>query len=137
MITTASRKHKIEITNSVQFRIDPNTNGLHLHLIDGNDTKTIYIRPEKTLEFAKKIIDVALTPMWGSVVVREGDRRLNDLVIYHTALEEFIFSLIDAKKNTLISVSIPRISVMYLGMRILEEIYNRQFLGEIHVGVEL
>lgn len=137
MITTASRKHKIEITNSVQFRIDPNTNGLHLHLIDGSSTKTVYIRPEKTLEFAKKIIDVALTPMWGSVVVREGDRRLNDLVIYHTALEEFIFSLIDAKKSTLISVSIPRISVMYLGMRILEEIYNRQFLGEIHVSVEL
>jgi len=137
MITTASRQNKTKIADTLQYRFDPNTGGLHLYLVpEGKLEKTLYIEPKRLLVFVVRIIDAALTHVKGQTVVREGDA-LNRLVIWHNSLETFNVILMDVNDEVLVELTLSRLAVMYFGMRLLQDMYNRNYLGKINVSVEL
>lgn len=137
IVTTASRQNKTKIADTLQYRFDPNTGGVHLYLVpEGKLEKTLYIEPERLLGFVGKIIATALTHVEGKTVVREGDA-LNRLVIWHNSLETFNVILMDVNNEVLVELTLSRLAVMYFGMRLLQDMYNRNYLGNINVSVEL
>jgi len=137
IVTTASRQNKTKIADTLQYRFDPNTGGVHLYLVpEGKLEKTLYIEPERLLGFVVKIIAAALAHVEGKTVVREGDA-LNRLVIWHNSLETFNVILMDVNNEVLVEVTLSRLAVMYFGMRLLQDMYNRNYLGNINVSVEL
>lgn len=137
IVTTASRQNKTKIADTLQYRFDPNTGGVHLYLVpEGKLEKTLYIEPERLLEFVGKIIAAALTHVEGKTVVREGDA-LNRLVIWHNSLETFNVILMDVNDEVLVELTLSRLAVMYFGMRLLQDMYNRNYLGNINVSIEL